>query len=55
MSKNPWFELKIGDASVVVPSNNANNYDQDKLIPVGTHTYNSTTLSSNDEGVRGDA
>ncbi|KAK7393946.1 hypothetical protein QQX98_013268 [Neonectria punicea] len=29
-----WSEMKIGDASVVVPSNDSGDYDQDKFIPV---------------------
>lgn len=30
--------MKIGDASVIVPSNDGNDYDQDKFIPV-TFTF----------------
>ncbi len=34
VAKTPWSEMKIGDASVVVPSNDSDGYDQDKFIPV---------------------
>lgn len=34
IAKKGWSEMKIGDASVVVPSNDGNDYDQDKYIPV---------------------
>ncbi|KAI9815418.1 MAG: hypothetical protein M1832_005488 [Thelocarpon impressellum] len=34
IAKGAWSEMKIGDASVVVPSNNSDAYDQDKFIPV---------------------
>ncbi|XDG01789.1 hypothetical protein ABKA04_001404 [Annulohypoxylon sp. FPYF3050] len=34
LAANSWSELKIGDASVVVPSNDEGTYDQDKFIPV---------------------
>ena len=34
LAKGPWSEMKIGDASVVVPSNDSVAYDQDKFIPV---------------------
>ena len=34
LAKEPWSEMKIGDASVVVPSHDSDNYDKDKFIPV---------------------
>ncbi|EJP61249.1 3-hydroxybutyryl-CoA dehydratase [Beauveria bassiana ARSEF 2860] len=34
MAKNAWAEIKVGDASVVVPSNESTSYDEDKFIPV---------------------
>jgi hypothetical protein len=34
LAKNNWSEMKIGDASVVVPSNDSETYSQDKFIPV---------------------
>ncbi|XWW98376.1 hypothetical protein V2A60_006376 [Cordyceps javanica] len=34
IAKNAWSEIKIGDASVVVPSNDSTGYDDDKFIPV---------------------
>ncbi|KAM0800333.1 hypothetical protein BDR22DRAFT_806374, partial [Usnea florida] len=34
LAKDAWSEMKIGDASVVVPSNHGDDYDQDKFIPV---------------------
>jgi len=37
IAQKGWSEMKIGDASVVVPSNDGNNgndYNQDKFIPV---------------------
>ncbi|KAL9063187.1 MAG: hypothetical protein Q9161_009605 [Pseudevernia consocians] len=34
LAKDAWSEMKIGDASVVVPSNHSDDYDQDKFIPV---------------------
>ncbi|POR33052.1 hypothetical protein TPAR_06752 [Tolypocladium paradoxum] len=34
IAKGAWSEMKIGDASVVVPSNNSDGCDQDKFIPV---------------------
>lgn len=34
IAKGAWSEMKIGDASVVVPSNDSDSYDQDKFIPV---------------------
>ena len=29
-----WTEMKVGDASVVVPSNDSDDYDKDEFIPV---------------------
>jgi hypothetical protein len=34
LAKGAWSEMKIGDASVVVPSDDRDGYDQDKFIPV---------------------
>lgn len=34
MAKGAWSEMKIGDASVVVSSNDSDGYDQDRFIPV---------------------
>ena len=34
IAKGAWSEIKIGDASVVVPSNESDGQDQDKFIPV---------------------
>ncbi|EFY89303.1 hypothetical protein J3458_018760 [Metarhizium acridum] len=34
LAKNNWSEMKIGDASVVVPSNGSETYNQDKFISV---------------------
>jgi hypothetical protein len=34
IAKGAWSEMKIGDASVVVSSNDSDGYDQDKFIPV---------------------
>lgn len=34
LAKDAWSEMKLGDASVVVPSNNSNGFDKDKFIPV---------------------
>ncbi|KAM3463499.1 hypothetical protein MY5147_009653 [Beauveria neobassiana] len=34
IAKNAWAEIKVGDASVVVPSNESTSYDEDKFIPV---------------------
>lgn len=34
LAKGAWSEMKIGDASVVVPSNHGDGYDQEKFIPV---------------------
>ena len=34
IAKGAWTEMSIGDASVVVPSNDSDAYDQDKFIPV---------------------
>jgi len=34
IAKGPWSEINIGDASVVVPSNDNDGYDQHKFIPV---------------------
>lgn len=34
IAKSDWTELSIGDASVVVPSNDSNDYDKEKFIPV---------------------
>jgi hypothetical protein len=33
-AKGAWTEVSIGNASVVMPSNDSNSYDQDKFIPV---------------------
>ena len=34
LAKDAWSEMKIGDASVVVPSNDSDDYNKDKFIPV---------------------
>ncbi|TAQ85578.1 hypothetical protein B7494_g6089 [Chlorociboria aeruginascens] len=34
IAKDAWTEMSIGDASVVVRSNDSDGYDQDKFIPV---------------------
>lgn len=34
IAKVAWSEMSIGDASVVVPSNNSDGYNQDNFIPV---------------------
>ncbi|EPE06694.1 3-hydroxybutyryl- dehydratase [Ophiostoma piceae UAMH 11346] len=34
IAKYAWSEMTIGDSSVVVPSNDSDNYDQDRFIPV---------------------
>ncbi|KAM0425043.1 hypothetical protein ACHAPT_009844 [Fusarium lateritium] len=34
IARGDWSEMKIGDASVVVPSNDSNGFDKDKFIPV---------------------
>lgn len=34
LAKNNWSEMKVGDASVVVASNDTETYNQDKFIPV---------------------
>ncbi|KAG6017605.1 hypothetical protein E4U43_000738 [Claviceps pusilla] len=34
LAKHNWSEMKIGDASVVVPSKDGETYDQEKFIPV---------------------
>ena len=34
LAKHAWSEMKIGDASVVMPSNDSNDFDKDKFIPV---------------------
>lgn len=34
VANETWSELKIGDASVVVPDNDSNDSDREKFIPV---------------------
>lgn len=34
IAKASWAEMKIGDASVVVPSNDTDAYDSNQFIPV---------------------
>jgi hypothetical protein len=34
IAKVAWSEISIGDASVVVPSNDSDGFNQDKFIPV---------------------
>ena len=34
IAKDDWCEMSIGEASVVVPCNDSDGYDQDKFIPV---------------------
>lgn len=34
IAKSAWAEMKIGDASVVVPINNGDSHDQGKFVPV---------------------
>lgn len=34
IAKDAWCETSIGEAGVVVPSNESDGYDQDKFIPV---------------------
>ena len=34
IEKSAWVEMKIGDASVVVPTNDSDSYDHGKFIPV---------------------
>ena len=34
LAKGAWSEMKIGDASVVVPSHGNDHYDENKFIPV---------------------
>lgn len=34
IARDAWTEMSVGDASVVVPSNDSDGYDHDKFIPV---------------------
>lgn len=36
IAKYDWSEMTIGDASVVVPNNDSDNYDHGKFIPVAS-------------------
>jgi hypothetical protein len=39
IAKGAWTKMSIGDASVMMPSNNSDGYNQNKFIPVA-FTFN---------------